>query len=282
MSTYRLATRDEFELAVQWAADEGWNPGLRDTAVFWKTDPEGFVCAEENGEVIATGSIVSYGGNFGFMGFFIVRPDLRGRGIGREFWQWRRDRLRSRLKPGATIGMDGVFEMQPFYARGGFAFSHRNLRMEGVARSGENDAGLVELAQISFEQVMAYDRRHFGFDRAAFLRRWISPRGGRALGWVDNDELMGFGVIRPCRNGYKIGPLFADDDKKAEGLFGALTASVEGESIFLDVPENNPAAMALAKGHGLREVFGCARMYHGPAPDLPWERIFGVTSFELG
>ena len=85
---YRSMNRDEFDLAVQWATDEGWNPGLDDADVFWETDPEGYVCIERGGEIVGTGSIVSYG-DFGFMGFFIVRSDLRGQGIGRGFWHWR-------------------------------------------------------------------------------------------------------------------------------------------------------------------------------------------------
>jgi hypothetical protein len=40
--------------------------------------------------------------------------------------------------------------------------------------------------------------------------------------------------------------------------------------------------MALAQRHGLQQVFGCARMYHGPAPALLHEHIYGVTTFELG
>ncbi len=282
MNVYRTATRDELELAVQWAAQERWNPGLGDADVFWASDPEGFVCAEENGEVIATGSIVSYSGEFGFMGFFIVRPELRGQGIGREFWQWRRDRLLARLHPGAAIGMDGVFEMQPFYAKGGFAFSHRNLRMEGVGQAHDTDPGLVDLSAISFEQVAAYDRRHFGFARDEFLRRWINPEGGRGLGCIMDGELRGMGVIRPCQAGFKIGPLCAENASIADRLFRALSRWAVDQPIFLDVPENNAEALALAKTYSLQEVFGCARMYHGLAPDLPWSQIYGVTSFELG
>ncbi len=44
----------------------------------------------------------------------------------------------------------------------------------------------------------------------------------------------------------------------------------------------NDAALALATRHGLVEVFGCTRMYHGDAPSLPWNGIYGVSTFELG
>ncbi len=279
---FRQATRAEFDTAVQWAAGEGWNPGLHDTEVFWQTDPEGFVCAERGGEIVATGSIVSYGDAFGFMGFFIVRPDLRGHGLGTKFWHWRRDKLIQRLKPGAAIGMDGVFDMQPFYAKGGFEFSHRNLRMEGVGEAARPAGSISELSMVPFALVSTYDRRHFGFEREAFLRRWLDTEESLALGAFDGETLTGYGVIRPCGRGYKIGPLFADDPQTAEDLFAALGDRAAGEPIFLDTPENNPAALALAERHGMKEVFGCARMYLGHAPALPWENIYGITTFELG
>jgi hypothetical protein len=217
------------------------------------------------------------------MGFFIVRPDLRGRGIGREIWFARRDALLARLRPGAVIGMDGVFDMQGFYAKGGFRFSHRNLRMRGVGAQASGDLGLRDLAELPFADVAAFDRRHFGFDRETFVRAWIAPRGGRGLGLVGDDgRLRAMGVVRPCREGFKIGPLFADDAPAAQQVFAGLGAHAAGQPIFLDIPESNPAALALAERHGMQEVFGCARMYLGPAPELPWQQMFGITTFELG
>ncbi|MCC5023354.1 MAG: GNAT family N-acetyltransferase [Candidatus Synoicihabitans palmerolidicus] len=240
MIVYCQATRHEFELAVSWAAEEGWNPGLTDADCFWQTDPEGFVCAEENGEVVATGSVVSYSGAFGFMGFFIVRPDRRGVGVGRDFWVWRRDRLRS----GAAIGMDGVFDMQPFYGRGGFTFSHRSLRMAGLAHAYPSSPAVVDLNTVWFSELAAFDRQHFDFDRTTFLRSWIQPAGGRALGLLADGRLTGFGVIRPCREGFKIGPLFAQNYSAADTLFQHLASHAVGETVLLDVPENNAAALS--------------------------------------
>lgn len=283
-TSFRAATRSELDIAVEWAAREGWNPGRHDADAFWASDPDGFVCAERDGEVIATGSVVAYDGAFGFMGFFIVRPDLRGRGIGRDFWFWRRDRLLDRLDPGATIGMDGVFAMQPFYRSGGFEFAHRTLRMTGTATAdrGLHDSSLVELEHLPFDDVAAFDRRHFGRARPRFLSQWISPEGGRGLAALDGGEMVGLGVIRPCRVGYKIGPLFADSSEIANRVYSALSATAGRDEVSLDVPEINLDALDLARRHGLSERFGCARMYHGAAPPLPWQNIYGVTTFELG
>lgn len=81
--------------------------------------------------------------------------------------------------------------------------------------------------------------------------------------------LTGMGVVRPCGTGFKLGPLFADDALTAHKLFQALSSHACGQPIYLDIPENNPAAIVLAEQHQLEEVFGCARMYQGPAPELP-------------
>jgi hypothetical protein len=95
--------------------------------------------------------------------------------------------------------------------------------------------------------------------------------------------LAGYGVLRPCRSGYKIGPLFADGPEIAEYLFLALQENIpQGTSVFLDAPAVNLAAVDLAKRHNMTAVFETARMYAGKSPDLPIHRLFGATSFELG
>ncbi len=272
-------------MILDWAAGEGWNPGLGDADVFWSTDPDGFIAAELEGELVGGGSIVAYADDYGFMGLFIVRPDRRGIGFGRELWLARRDLLRDRLSPHATIEMDGVFAMQDFYRHGGFALQHRDLRFAGTGVAPlvvANAVEVLELARIPFGAVEAYDRAHFAAPRAAFLADWIDRPGGHAVGVHDDDACRGFAVARPCRNGYKIGPLFADNVVVAEALFDALSARLAGEPIFLDVPEVNAAAIDLARRHDMTEVFGCARMTLGPPPSLPYDEIFGVTTFELG
>ena len=282
----RNMTRAEVDQLVAWAAHEGWNPGLHDAQLFWATDPEAFIAADLGGEMIGGGAITSYNGEFGFMGFFIVRPEYRGQGLGNTLWHARRQRLLDRLRPGASIGLDGVFQMQDYYAKGGFVYSHRNLRFRaeitGQPPTSQEDDNVVSLTAVPFQQLLDYDHTCFPARRENFLRGWITQPDALALGYLREEQLKGYGVVRRCGEGCKIGPLFADDILVAEALYVRLAEFAVGGALFLDAPENNPAAMALVAQHQMVEVFGCARMYLGPFPDLAHERIFGVTTFELG
>src|SRR3954453_16238944 len=77
---------EEIATAVDWAAAEGWNPGLSDAACFAIPDARGFFVGEIAGEPVATGSCVNYDDRFAFLGFYIVRSGFRDRGHGLCMW----------------------------------------------------------------------------------------------------------------------------------------------------------------------------------------------------
>lgn len=89
-------------------------------------------------------------------------------------------------------------------------------------------------------------------------------------------------MLRPCVNSFKIGPLFADQADIAETLLTALCAHAPERMVYFDTPEPNAAAVAMAKRRGMEPAFETSRIYKGPAPVLPLNEIFGVTTFELG
>lgn len=283
----------EVGIAVDWAAREGWNPGLHDAACFASADPGGFLIGELDGAPVAVISAVQYGADgdggggdnsgFGFIGLYIVAPTMRGRGFGLQIWQAAMARLRGR-----NIGLDGVLAQQDNYRQSGFSLAHRNVRYEGVggAAAGVDLAGeVVELSEVPFADIAAFDRRFFPAARAAFLRAWLAQPDGAALGvrTRGDGELAGYGVLRKCRAGHKIGPLFAESPAHAQALFDALAArAAAGAPLYLDIPQPNPHARALVQSRGMQAVFETARMYTGAPPDLPLENIFGITTFELG
>jgi ribosomal protein S18 acetylase RimI-like enzyme len=268
----------EIAIAVEWAAAEGWNPGLADAACFAAQDPAGFFIAERDGTPAATISTVNYGAGFSFLGFYIVRADLRGRGYGLKIW-----RAAIAHAAGRVIGLDGVVAQQDNYRKSGFQLAYANIRYGGlIVAPLRPPADVVALDTIPFALVEADDATVFPARRSAFLRAWIGTSGhvGRAL--LRDGKLKAWGVIRPCRTGRKIGPLVADDRAAADAVVQALLASAEGGEIFLDVPAVNREAIALVEALGLKPVFETARMYTGAIPPLRIDRVFGVTSFELG
>ncbi|MXP61811.1 GNAT family N-acetyltransferase [Roseomonas sp. M0104] len=276
--TIRPARRAEMGLLADWAANEGWNPGLHDADTFFAADPEGFLLAEAGGEAAGCISAVRQGSGHGFIGFYIVRPDWRGKGVGLALWRAGMARLAGRV-----VGLDGVVAQQASYARSGFVLAWRNLRFAAAApvRLGGGEGEVLPAGNVPFQDVAALDAGVFPAEREAFLRAWMAAPGHCALAVRGAGGLRGFGVARPCREGTKLGPLTATDPAAARALFNALVAGAPGP-VFLDLPESNPAAVALAREAGMASAFETARMYAGPAPTLRQERIFGVASFELG
>ncbi|MBR0697167.1 GNAT family N-acetyltransferase [Bradyrhizobium lablabi] len=269
---------DEIPLAVDWAAAEGWNPGLADAACFAAEDPNGFLIGERAGAASAVISCINYGSRFAFLGFYIVCPDLRGRGYGLQIWNAAIAHAHRRV-----VGLDGVVAQQENYRKSGFKLAYANVRYGGwLSAPDATKPGIAALTDIPMAVIEADDATVFPAPRPAFLRAWVSAQGhtGRAL--LRDGRLAGWGVIRPCRSGRKIGPLVADDRPAAEAVLSALLASVGSGETFLDVPSINRDAVALAQDLGLSPVFETARMYTGAIPQLQVHRIFGVTTFELG
>ena len=183
-----------------------------------------------------------------------------------------------------NIGLDGVIEQQGNYKKSGFKLAYSNIRFEWINKTNEvADENIVSANAIPFEQLKDYDRKFFPADRTEFLKSWLKMPESISFIYLDDNQINGYGVIRKCRNGYKIGPLFCENVNIAEKMFLKLCASVEKKSpIYLDVPEVNEEGIELAENYKMKKVFGTARMYTGEFPNLPIDKIFGVTTFELG
>ena len=272
----RQMTREEADIVIDWAEEEGWNPGLHDADAFYQTDPSGFFAIEADNKLAGSVALVRYSDEVIFGGLYIVHPDYRGKGIGRAILDFTRS-----YAADFNLGIDGVFAMQQVYEKSGFRFAYRNIRFEGTG-GGEIDGSLTILRKVPFPRILVYDSLHFPAVRENFLKHFIYQLDSTGFAAIEGDSLTGYGFVRKCRNGYKIGPLFADTEAIAETIYSALASVAGPEPLFLDVPEVNKAAVALAQAHGMKEVFGTARMYTKKVPKLPLNHIYGVTTFELG
>src|ERR1051326_4782528 len=143
-------------LAVDWAAAEGWNPGLSDAACFAAAAPDGFLLGELADAPAAIVSVVNYDEHFSFLGFYIVRPDLRGRGFGLRIWQAGITRAGSR-----TIGLDGVVAQQHNYRNSGFVFAYKNPRYGGWVPSLHAAPNTISLKTIPLDVISSDDAAVF-------------------------------------------------------------------------------------------------------------------------
>lgn len=271
----RKLALDEVEQLMGWAAAEGWNPGLNDAAAFHATDPEGFIGAFVDGEMVAGISAVAYGTTYGFIGLYISRDDMRGRGHGKAVWEAGMAYL-----DGRTIGLDGVDEQFENYRRKGFAPAYRTIRFGGTFAGQAVDRGILSTVTPELlPRVTAFDRKGFPASRDRFLARWLMPPHLACVA-VSERAVTGYGVVRQCRLGWKIGGLLAIDDGTAAALVCHLAASVEGE-VFIDVPAARQRFIELLLASGLRPGFETTRMYLGEPIYLAPE-LFGIASLELG
>ncbi|MGV9246325.1 GNAT family N-acetyltransferase [Streptomyces sp. NPDC003710] len=271
------ATLDDWPVISGWAADEGWNPGASDGPAFFAQDPRGFFIGRLGGDPVSAISVVTYGADYAFLGCYLVRPDLRGRGLGLATWK-----AGLAHAGGRTIGLDGVVAQQDNYRRSGFEPAHRTVRFAGPAPAGEAAPGVRPAEKADLDSVIAYDSVCYPADRPRFLEHWLTAPEHRVFVRCEDDRLTGYAVIRPACDGLRIGPLFADTADDADALFTTLTARVAGRLVAIDVPEPNTAAVGLAERAGLTPSFETARMYTGPVRPFAAERVYGVTTLELG
>lgn len=271
------ATLHDMQFLLSSAKMEGWNPGTSDAASFYYTDPQGFFIEKLNDKQIGCISAVAYSDIYGFIGFYIVLPEFRKKGYGIRLWNHAMAYLGER-----TIGLDGVVAQQENYKKSGFEFYYNNIRFKGKLIDGKADKDLRPIDEVPFQNLLAFDALIYGLNRFIFLQHWITMPNSYGFAKVDGDKVLGYGMIRKCQTGYKIGPLFAVNYQIANEIFLALAIKSEGEEIFFDIPQANSEALRFPEEYHLEKVFETARMYKGLPPKQQLSKVFGVTTFELG
>ncbi|MDC0534441.1 GNAT family N-acetyltransferase [Francisellaceae bacterium] len=267
------------DIAIKWAAEEGWNPGLYDHEAFYQADPKGFYVGLLDNKPIASISIVNYGNNFTFLGLYIVKSDYRGQGYGLTLWQSALEHYQN-----YNIGLDGVVDQQANYRKSNFKFAYNNIRFEGKSKLyPEVNANVEEFNESMLNELMLYDHKYFPVQRKQFLNYWLNSANSITLVSKNNKTINGYITIRKCLKGYKIGPLFAENFEIANALFKSINNKISPDKyIYLDIPEPNKYANELVNTYQMNKVFETARMYNQTLPDINLENIFGVTTFELG
>jgi ribosomal-protein-alanine N-acetyltransferase len=275
---------------IGWARAERFAPGVGDVAIYRHTDRQGLWVGCLGGRPIGCIAGVRYNAEYGFIGLFLVQPDQRGKGYGRQLWAHALDHL-SGL---SCIGIEAAPDRVADYAGWGFTAASPTRRWQRVGPAGVDSSvdgsteslTLIEGAAIPQRAVQAYDATREPSPRPHFLADWLGHPAGTVLALIDaHGACHGFGRIRPCLlhrgEGWRIGPLLADTPALAAQLLNALMARHAGV-VLIDAPAANPEAGHLLLQLGFAVVAETLRMYRGSLPAVPLGDVYGLACLELG
>lgn len=275
MINHRIATLGEVQMMLDWAAEEGWNPGLGDAAAFYAADPDGFFVGLQDGEPVASISVVNHNSRFAFLGLYIVRPAFRGQGLGFGLWRHALRHAGTR-----TIGLDGVPEQQANYAASGFVHAGSTTRFTGKC-VGKADPRIKLAVPEGISELVSLEATQSKQAKPSYLSNWFQSSGARKTMILShNNQIAGFCTARECREGTKIGPLYAVQGTDAEALIRHVAAFWAGP-LIIDAPTSAVPLIAVLQKLGFTPGFQTARMYRGPI-EAGTSTLFAVTSLELG
>lgn len=270
-----LADAAALQGVLDWARQEGWNPGRADAALFHAADPEGFFVAVSDGTPVAAISVVNHSPSFAFLGLYLCLPAYRGRGIGYALWQHALRHAGDRV-----VGLDGVPAQQGNYERSGFVAVGETARYQGRL-DGRHDPELRVATSADVPKLVALEGAASGWDKPAYMSRWFQPiEGHRTFVQEGADGITACATVRACAEGAKIGPLIAPDVETAERLIRHAQTEVAGD-IVIDVPSTSPGLADRVQALGLSCGFRTARMYRG-TPRMPGSAVYAPATLELG
>ena len=96
-------------------------------------------------------------------------------------------------------------------------------------------------------------------------------------------HLCGYGVVSRTAEGYKIAPLFANNELVADQLYRGLCSFIgKNATVHIDICETNPYASQLIERFKLEKLSETLQMYKGELPDTDHSKVLGLTSLEIG
>jgi len=268
----------EMAFLMEVAHKEGWNPGLYDGAAFFQSDPESFFLAEQNGVLVGGISAHRYAADLVYVGNHFVLPPYRKKGIGKELWEYALG-----LAGDISAGVSGLPEGRDFYVSYGFRPVTNIIQYSGImfaeARSSDD---IYSVHEMDFRMLLQYDEDIFGFPREAFLKAWLETPVMESVCLLKEGRIQGWGALRRCRRGWRLGPVFAETYGFAEEIVRHLAMKTYTEWVYMDIPEDNVPAIKLAFALGMTPFGARLKMAKGKGYDESLDRVFGFTTQDCG
>lgn len=287
-STVSLMKPDDFNEINQWCIDEGWNLGLYGSEIYYKIDPQGHFILK-NDETIASISLIKHSPYFFTLGPFIVKKEYRRQGVGDILWKYAMNRM-NKEHPDALIVLYAVSSQVSRYQKSGFAPVLKNQRWYIDSSNAFQLFDSLNCYPITPDLIPAislYDQHHYFTSRQLLFTQILQKPETNGLVYMDDNIIKGFGIVRRCVRGYRIGTLIADTKEIAQSLIGGLLRFCNQESVLIDIPDCNPQGIACMNTFNAvrRPQEDTVTMIKGTQHAnliKNWEQQYGLFSLEIG
>jgi GNAT superfamily N-acetyltransferase len=265
---------EHLEGALTLSRQAGWPHRLDDWAMVLSLSIG--IVALEDGRVVGTTIVTTYGATIATINMVIVDEAMRGRGIGRKLMDFALKECEGR-ECRLIATQDGL----PLYTKLGFEETGTILQLQGnvsptVAADVLEWATSEDLAECS-----SMDRAASGLEREPMLG--YLQEHGRIAVLRNAEKIVAFAGVRLFGRGEVIGPVVAVDIEDARTLIGNLLQSRRGTFVRIDTT----AACGLApwlEMQGLSPVGGgiAMRRHGSPIIATPAFQTFALASQALG
>lgn len=287
----RCMGEKDLEMVMNWCKEEEWNVGKYDAAAYYALDPKGHFLFLLDKQPVGAISIVKYSPQLFAIGPFIVKKEYRNKGFGSQIWQYAIELLEKNNN--ATACLNSVPAQISRYAGSGFKKDFHIQRwqksfIKKTSNVEETRENLKQLNSVSIESIIEYDQSIFSAPRKKLLAKFIQNE--HIVGFASADEkgkITGFGLIRPCIQGYRIGPLYADHIENAQKLFQTLLGKANNSTVFIDAPSHNPYIEPFTSFFNLDRVSEAdtVAMFRGEVPitlNTNNHKNYAICSLEVG
>lgn len=279
-ASLKIRTLTEADLGFADAVRElaGWNQLPGDWLRLLRHDPDGCFIAEWDGQPAGTATTTSYSNDLAWIGMVIVHPDMRRRGIGNALLEHCIGHLQ---QSGARcIKLDATPLGKTVYDQLGFKdeWSLARWEAEGLDKCGE----IATPAPADVTRIGSLDDESFGVDRSRMLHA-LAAQSHTIVQASSANLVEGYGMLRPGRNASYLGPAVSTDEAVGRKIVHSLLSLSEGRRVFWDIPDQNSAAVAMAKQLGFTQQRVLTRMYLGEnaKPGAP-NNIWALAAPEIG
>lgn len=248
------------------AAAEQWVTGQGELDFLLSSFPAGCFCVrDQTGNGAGFVTCLKHGRG-GWIGNLIVRPDLRGQGIGEALFLRGVEALQAAGVE--TIWLTASEMGRQLYEKHGFATIDRIIRWAGEAR------GLADAAETCGRGAFdcSLDALCWG-DRRDRLLEWATGRG------LSIAEPGASAILQSAGAAIQLGPWAATDGNRAGRLFAvALSLASAGTTMICDTPLSNGTCQELLQKTGFSRRGETRLMCCGAEPAYRPEYLYALAT----